>query len=165
MAYKGKRIRAVLLPLALLGAWIGLHAWADYNWSRKVIEQKTKEGWVVATTYANVIDVTAPWTILKQPITRIIFFKPTEVIAIEKGMLQVGFLMADYDYHTAREDAYGEVIDCERSQSAIVDRNDFLYGRSLNLHTSGQDHTEEINRAVCYSFGLPLGPFGESIEG
>jgi hypothetical protein len=177
MAYK-KRIGAVLLPLALVGAWIGWHAWADYNWSRRVMEQKTKEGWVVATTYANLVDpVIAPWSIFKTPITRIISFKPSEVTATKKGLLLSRFLSVNYDYETTREDLYYEVIDCERNQSAVVNRDEFLSSPDMSESfkrevehqkaqaelymgksgaREGERYEEEINRTVCNSFGFPL---------
>lgn len=157
-----KNIAIALVGVMLAAAWIGLSARADYTWSRNVIQRKTGEGWVVASTDANVVDVTAPWTIFKSPVTRIAFFRPGEIIPVEHGMLYIRMLWVDYENMTStREHIFDNIIDCEHHRSAFVNEQVLAVGLetgrlSLKWRADENDSSGgRVNTTVCASVHGP----------
>jgi hypothetical protein len=102
--------------------WWGWDARSDYTWSKLVIEEKQQEGWVVGATQANVVDITHPWTIFKQPVVRIAFMKPSELVRFDDGLVLAQILWVDYvNMSRTEEEIFKDLFDCRNNKTAFVD--------------------------------------------
>lgn len=144
-----KRWGVVAVVGAVLLAWILLTARADYNWSKSVIQAKGKQGWVVASTSDNAVDISHPWTIFKPAIYRVAFIRPNEVVWLERRHPAYRVLWVDRDLG---EDEFTNVADCENRESAFVEDDGLVELLSLKLewrsHEPGTPGAE-IVRFVC----------------
>lgn len=105
---------------------LGIFFWArsNYMWSKLVIKEESKTGWVVVETQADYINITLPWTIFKQPVTRIAFVKPNEFVKMNNGLVLVKTLWVDYsDMSTTKEEIFQSVYDCQNNRTAFVEDN------------------------------------------
>lgn len=119
---KIKKILIGIVVAAIVFVWWESGARRDYTWSKTIIEEKQKDGWVVGTTQADVIDITHPWTIFKRPVVRIAFVKPSETIYLDSGLVLAQTLWVDYTNMSKTEElACKEIFDYKNNKEAFVD--------------------------------------------
>ena len=119
---KAKKILTGVGIAAIILLWWGRDARSDYTWSIIVIEEKQQEGWVVGATQANVVDITHPWTIFKQPVVRIAFVKPNELVHFDDGLALAQTLWVDYvNMSRTEEEIFKDLFDCRNNKTAFVD--------------------------------------------
>lgn len=138
----------LLVAVGLL-AWAFLTARADYAWSDGVIQAKEEQGWTVASTTANVVDLSRPWTVFAPSITRIAFVRPPEVAWLEETHPAYRVLWVDRE---AGEDVLTNIANCDTMQSAFVADDAFGELLSLELEWRSQEPGtpgEELVRFVC----------------
>jgi hypothetical protein len=149
-----KKLLSMLVAGALLFVWGFFNARADYAWAERVMKEKQSQGWVVASTTANVIDLSHPWTIFNSPITRIAFVKPDGVVWLGGDYAFAKVLWVDfYSLSETNEETFGNAFDCKSHRSAYVDdamaiqetNLDQLEWRQTQPNTPG----EQIDRFVC----------------
>jgi hypothetical protein len=116
----------ILVTLIIIG-WFSISALADYTWSEKIIKQKNKDGWTVAATNDNLVDITHPWTIIKTPITTIAFLK-TENIKINNDIRTTEILWVEYyKLSSTREEISPKIYNCDTRKSAYI-------SKSIDIH-------------------------------
>lgn len=138
-----------LLVAVALSAWAFLSVRADYFWSSGAIQAKEEEGWVVASTMANVVDLSRPWTVFAPTVTRIAFIRPAEVIWLEENHPAYRVLWVDRELG---EDEFTNVADCPNGQSAFVADDALVELWSLKLEWRPQapgTPGEDLVRFVC----------------
>jgi len=113
---------------------LALPIYNDYSWDDAVIRQRETEGWAVASTLGNVIDITAPWTIFKQPIDQIAFVKPDEISIAPTGFIFIDVLWVRRGMRKETESETSfTAFDCERGMSAYVDLDEKDLGKALQF--------------------------------
>ena len=119
---EAKKILMIIGVISAVLVWFGLAAKSDYTWSQLIIEKELKNGWVVGSTQANLIDITHPWTIFKQPIIGIAFVKPSEFVLIGDGYIFAKTLWVNYEYmYRTKKNTFQEVYDCKNKRTAFVE--------------------------------------------
>ena len=139
--------------VAFVSIWIFLSAYPDYTWSDLIIEEKQSEGWIVAITNSNLIDIFHPWSIFKTPTTQIVFVKPDEIVRLDDAHIFTKELWVNYDYSNTREYIFRNVIDCKNDRSTILDDSssiDQIDLKNLKWHDNLPDTPgERINKFIC----------------
>lgn len=108
------------IPVLLLLLWWTWGIRADYKWGDLVIQQKSKDGWVVASKTDNVVSIAKPWTWVKTPVTALAFVNPRENVQDVSGMIGVEILRADYEDEKTEEHISQNLIDCNKKQTALL---------------------------------------------
>jgi hypothetical protein len=68
--------KAVIIVAMLLVVWCGWDMRSDYMWGIENIEYMNRQGWRVAQTRRDSSDIIRFWTLIKPPVSTIIFFDP-----------------------------------------------------------------------------------------
>ncbi len=119
---KAKKILTTIGVIAVILVWWGWDARSDYTWSKLIIEEKSQDGWIVGSTQANFVDITHPWTIFKQPVVRIAFVKPSELVKLDDELVFAKTLWVDYaNMSLTEEDIFQDVYDCKNNRTAFVE--------------------------------------------
>lgn len=150
---KFKKIITGVGIASLLLVWWGWDARSDYTWSKLVIEEKQQEGWVVGATQANLVDITHPWTIFKQPIVRIAFVKPNDFGQLDNGMVFTKVLWVDYaNMSRTEEEVFQDIYDCRNNKTAFVDDEvsiSELDPSKLEWRENANTSNVDIAKVVC----------------
>jgi len=77
-----KKILSIIAVVTGITLWIGIQVFLDYNWSERMIEKRTAEGWVLVAKQDNLIDPFSPWTWFKQPVVRLAFANPLQTLRL-----------------------------------------------------------------------------------
>lgn len=121
-----------MVLLGIITWFIIIPAQADYSWSKTVINNKEKEGWIVASTQDNFIDLLHPWMIFKPVITRIAFVKP-EMEEVSNGYYLIDLLWVDYENLSRTEELQVKnVVSCLDNRSAYVDEHLMIQSNNLD---------------------------------
>jgi len=91
---------AVLVAAALL--LLALRIYLDYTWATKTIQEFVKKGFVILDSSPDYSDITAPWSMLKTPVTSIWFAKK-DLIRINDNYLTVPMVHVQYRYYAGVE--------------------------------------------------------------
>ena len=151
-----EKVKSILTAALAIGTILFLWGWyamSDYTWSKLVIDHKQKDGWVVGTTQANLTDISHPWTIFKQPIVRIAFIKPKDLIRFEDRFVLANVLWVDYvSMSRTAEEAFYNLFDCKADKSAFVEDVSVLraFDSSVFKWTENTfSSTKDIAKIVC----------------
>ena len=120
-----------ILFLSLIIALVFSSARVDYSWSELMIRKKTAEGWTLAATSDNYVDILSPWTLFKTPVTGLWFIKLNDLT--QNGPFIAGSVLhISYDYSKTEQEEYIELFDIEKGKSAFLlkDTNIELYDPS-----------------------------------
>jgi len=150
---KAKKILTGVGIAAIILIWWGWDARSDYTWSKLIIEEKSNDGWVVGATQANLVDITHPWTIFKQPVVRIAFVKPSEFVKLDNELVFAKTLWVDYaNMSRTEEDIFQDVYDCKNNRTAFVESSvsveqiDFA---KLEWRDNANTSNVDISKVVC----------------
>lgn len=130
--------QAVAVGAALIG-WVSLTAYSDYHWAAAKEREKSSGGWVVAAKSDNLIDLTRPWTIVKQPINSLWFVRPNEMVAVSADVLFVPTLSVrqEEDSVLGFESLSRELVNCSNRTDTYIedqDTTDHLDWTKLQWH-------------------------------
>jgi len=150
---KAKSILTTVSVIAVIFVLWGLDAWSDYAWSKLIIEEKSKNGWVVGATQANFVVITRPWTIFKQPVSRIAFVKPSEFVYLDDGFVFVNILWVDHaDLSETEEELFYDIYDCKNRRTAFVESGvsvDQIDSTKLEWRDNANTSAVDIAKMVC----------------
>lgn len=149
-----KKIFITIGIIVLVFLWLFFSARGDYLWSDLIINEKQKDGWVVAVTSNNLVDITRPWTIFKQPIIQIGFIKPKEIVWLDNEHILIKILWVNYEnFSRTREEIFQNVIDCKNNRSAFVDDKVLVTEINLSkldwIDSAPNTPGEQINKFIC----------------
>lgn len=158
-AGRGKALFQFLVVALGVAVWVYFSIKADYRWVENVISEKQQEGWVAASTTANVADPIRPWTFFRPSVTRIAFVRSNDVFWIAEDRPAYKVLWVDRDLG---QDTFVHVANCRTGESAFVagDKVPARLPRELDWRPSEPGTPGlEVVQAVCEGrvFGFPLG--------
>lgn len=149
MLTKFKQVLGIAATVGLLIAWFGLDAVRDYGWSRHVIKQERTKGWTLAATLNNYIDLTHPWTVVKQPVVRIWFVRPNALVHLSGNVAAVPVLTVDYeDMSRTVEDTSLEAFDCTDKKAAFISAGE-IDPAKFQWRNYEAASTAQIAKIVC----------------
>jgi len=144
-----KKVLSAIITITAILIWIALAAISDYTWHEVKINEKTKQGWVVISKLNNLIDITHPWTIFKQPIVHIWFIN-NNIVNIDGSLYFVEILSVENeDFSTTKENIVYNIIDCNTKKYAYI---------------SGKEYKLEDLNKLDWHPGNPGMPDSEIIE-
>ncbi len=149
-----KKVLSVIAVSGLLFLWAYWAIRSDYAWADNVIREKQGEGWVVASTTANVVDITHPWTIVKSPTVRVAFVRPSEAVWLNDDYVLARVLWVDYEgLSETKEEMFQNIYDCKRHRVAHVGNIMSVDEVHLNMlewwETKPNTPGEQNERFVC----------------
>lgn len=147
-----KKVLSALVPVVAILIWLSLAAISDYKWHEVKINEKTKQGWVVVSKLNNLVDITHPWTIFKQPVIHVWFIN-NNIKNIDSSLSFVEILSVENeDFATTNENITYNIIDCTNKKYAYIKSKEYkledLY--KLDWHAGNPGKTDsEIIEYVC----------------
>jgi hypothetical protein len=123
----------VLGVVLLIGAWIFFDARSDYSWSEMIVEKKSAEGWTLAATQDNFVDLVRPWTWFNTPVTGPWFVKPEQLRRLDSSFIVIApILRVSYDYSRTEQETYVECFDVANGKSAFLPESTPIESVSLS---------------------------------
>lgn len=122
-----KKFMLVLLAVAVSAALLllALRIYLDHTWAAKTSQEFAKKGFVVLTSAADYSNITAPWSMLKTPVTSIWFAKK-DLIRMDANYLSVPQVHVQYRYYAGVEiKDYYTVYNLETQQETVILHDSF----------------------------------------
>lgn len=110
----------VLVVIAAALLLLALRIYLDYTWAPKTIQEFEKKGFVILDSSPDYSNVTAPWSLVKTPVTSIWFAKK-DLIRINDNYLTVPIVHVQYRYYAGVEVRdYWTVYNLESHEEAVI---------------------------------------------
>ncbi|MBD3343042.1 MAG: hypothetical protein GF353_28350 [Candidatus Lokiarchaeota archaeon] len=128
-----RRLKPILLTLAIIciiSLWIYLSAVADYRWAESVIAEEIQNGWTLIIKQDNLVNITAPWSLIKTPVTGLWFIDNEDINKLSQDIYQIHTLRVSYDYSQTDRGESSSLINVRKRESAFINPDS-----SLNIET------------------------------
>src|SRR5579862_7222413 len=123
------------ISLVAIGiVWLCVPIYGDYHWTGSVTREKSRDGWVVAAKLGNLIDLTRPWTIVRQPIDSLWFIRPDEIVGLSANLRFVQALSVRQQKDTVLgyESLSDDIVNCSDRTMAYLDKSDDISNLDLD---------------------------------
>lgn len=122
-----KAARALAIGAAITG-WVAWTIYSDYHWAVATEREKSSAGWVVAAKGGNLIDLTRPWTIVRQPTDRLWFIRPNDITTVSADIVFVRALAVSQERDSVLGYEYlsRELVDCSNRTDTFLEDKDSL---------------------------------------
>lgn len=111
------------IPVLLLLLWWTWGIRSEYKWADLVIQQKSRDGWVVASKTDNFISLTKPWTWFKAPVSGVVFVNPKKLVVDVSGIVGADVMWTNYEDGKTKERTSESAFDCSKKQMAFLPEN------------------------------------------
>ncbi len=116
-----KLIGKIIVIVGAVSVWVFFSARSDYKWADLIIEQETPKGWTVIAKQDNFADITAPWTLIKTPVTGLWFINNNNTQKLNQEIYLIHTLRVSYDYSGADKEESLELVNIRTRKSAFLD--------------------------------------------
>jgi hypothetical protein len=127
-----KLIGKIILIIGALSLWVFFSARSDYKWADLIIKEETPKGWSLIAKQDNFVEITAPWTLIKTPVTDLWFIDNANTKKLNQEIYLIHTLGVSYDY--SRTDKYEtwELVNIKTKESTFLDQEQDLSNLNIN---------------------------------
>lgn len=153
-----RKIIIILAALGFLLFLVVLPMYNDYNWAKKNREEFTKAGYVEIHSLDNFSSLTAPWSIIRSPVTSL-WFAEQEFVYYEEPYLFVPIAHLSYEYFGREEvDYYIELYNTETHQNTVLQQDEVDITKLEDkewFYVNKSQHTINMYNNARHLVGLP----------
>lgn len=153
-----RKIFTYLLIAIVVFGYFGLSAYSDYTWDKKYLQQKT-EDWIVYSIQANFIDPIHPYTIIKQPVSRLGLIDKAALKEIKDNVYFIKMLWVDKEFGGGeiKEETFRYLLDCENYRTGWGSGGKNIGEGNIDLSSiewSGVSESDEAYRVYKEECGV-----------